>query len=226
MCIVQKPPWPDTVSFVNQLVVVVVMMSPLGTAYVGGQRCPEEMRNSTRLWIWRDPSLSRDSWQPFYWLGHHSRAAVVARSWRIVDHCQTVDVEGCRHCQAAVGSPTFHKWASATQWPYCITMCVSMAGCGLMDFSGTRTETFAVSHRRTTTKTMPRGTATPRSRCDRSFSAKLTLFVLLYIHVETLLCCKHCLIEVWRLCVQFNSVFLQQSIVRVKVERELRLDRN
>jgi len=41
------------------------MTSPSGTAYMGGQRCPEEMRNSTRLWIWRDPSLPRDSWQPF-----------------------------------------------------------------------------------------------------------------------------------------------------------------
>jgi len=62
----------------------------------GGQRCPEEIRNSTRLWMWRDPSFPRDSWQPFYWLGHHSRAAVVAHSWRIVDHCQTIDVDGCR----------------------------------------------------------------------------------------------------------------------------------
>jgi len=31
------------------LVVVVVMMSPSGTAYMGGQRYPKEMRNSTRL---------------------------------------------------------------------------------------------------------------------------------------------------------------------------------
>ena len=31
------------------VVVVVVMMSPSGNAYMGGQRCPEEMRNSTRL---------------------------------------------------------------------------------------------------------------------------------------------------------------------------------
>ena len=31
----------------------------------GGQRCPKEMRNSTRLWIRRDPSLPHDSWQPF-----------------------------------------------------------------------------------------------------------------------------------------------------------------
>jgi len=30
-------------------VVVVVMTSPSGTAYMGGQRCPKEMRNSTRL---------------------------------------------------------------------------------------------------------------------------------------------------------------------------------
>jgi len=63
--------------------------------HIGGQRCPEEMRNSTRLWIQRDPSLPCDSWQPFYWLGHHSRVAVVAHSWHIVDHCQTMNVDGC-----------------------------------------------------------------------------------------------------------------------------------
>ena len=40
------------------VVVVVVVMSPSGYC-----RCPEEMRNSTRLWIRRDPSLPRDSWQ-------------------------------------------------------------------------------------------------------------------------------------------------------------------
>jgi len=33
----------------RSLVVVVVMMSPSGTAYMGGQRGPKEMRNSTRL---------------------------------------------------------------------------------------------------------------------------------------------------------------------------------
>jgi len=33
----------------EDVVVVVVMTSPSGTAYMGGQRCPEEMRNSTRL---------------------------------------------------------------------------------------------------------------------------------------------------------------------------------
>jgi len=32
---------------------------------IWGDRCHEEMRNSTRLWIRRDPSLPRDSWQPF-----------------------------------------------------------------------------------------------------------------------------------------------------------------
>jgi len=78
------------------VVVVVVMTSPSGTAYMGGQRGPEEMRNSTRLWIQRDPSLPRNSWQPFYWLGHHSRAAVVEHSWRTVDHCQMIDVDGRR----------------------------------------------------------------------------------------------------------------------------------
>jgi len=34
---------------VVDVVVVVVMTSPSGTAYMGGQRGPEEMRNSTRL---------------------------------------------------------------------------------------------------------------------------------------------------------------------------------
>jgi len=48
------------------VVVVVVMTSLSGTAYIGGQRCPKEMRNSTRLWIRRDPSLPRGSLQPFY----------------------------------------------------------------------------------------------------------------------------------------------------------------
>jgi len=73
------------------------MTSPSDTAFMEGQRCPEEMRNSTRLWIWRDPSPPRDSQQSFYRLEHHLRAAVVARSWHIVDHCQTIDVEGRRH---------------------------------------------------------------------------------------------------------------------------------
>jgi len=68
------------------------------TAYMRGQRCSEEMRNSTRVWIRRDLSLPRDSWQPFIDWGtnDHSRVAVVAHSWRIVDHCQTIDVDRCR----------------------------------------------------------------------------------------------------------------------------------
>ena len=49
-------PWP--------VVVVVVMTSPSGTAYMGGQmsRRDEEFH---RLWIRRDLSLPRGSWQPF-----------------------------------------------------------------------------------------------------------------------------------------------------------------
>jgi len=43
--------------------------SPSGTTYITGQKCPEEMTNSTRLWIRRDLSLPRDSWQPFSWRG-------------------------------------------------------------------------------------------------------------------------------------------------------------
>jgi len=43
------------------VVVVVVMTSPSGIAYMGGQKCPEEIRKSTRLWNRRDPSLPRDS---------------------------------------------------------------------------------------------------------------------------------------------------------------------
>jgi len=31
------------------VVVVVVMTSPSGTAYMGGQKCPEEMRKFARL---------------------------------------------------------------------------------------------------------------------------------------------------------------------------------
>ena len=78
--------------------VVVVMTSPSRAAYMGGQRCTKEMRNSTRLWIRRDPSLPRDSWQPFYWLGHHWRAAVIAHSWHTVDRCQTMDVDKLSNC--------------------------------------------------------------------------------------------------------------------------------
>ena len=79
---------------------VVVMTSPSGTAYMGGQRCPEEIRNSTRLWIRRDPSrsLPRDSWQPFYRLRHHSQLTYcqpLSNDWRW---------QMSTNCQAAVGS--------------------------------------------------------------------------------------------------------------------------
>ena len=63
------PPMPQAgrqswaMSHCDRGLVVVVMTSPSGTAYMGGQRGPEEMRNSTRLWIWRDLSLSRGSLQ-------------------------------------------------------------------------------------------------------------------------------------------------------------------
>jgi len=75
------------------LLLLLLWRAHQATAYMGEQKYPEEMRKSTRLWIRRDLSLPCDSWQPFYWLGHHSRAAVIARSWRIVDHCQTIDVD-------------------------------------------------------------------------------------------------------------------------------------
>jgi len=90
--------WPLTLTLTFFVVVVVVVMtSPSGTAYMGEQKCPKEMRKSTRLWIRRDPSLPRDSWQPYYWLGHHSMAPVVSHSWHIAFHCQTIDVDGCLH---------------------------------------------------------------------------------------------------------------------------------
>jgi len=40
---------PGSRDVVVVVVVVVAMTSPSGTAYMGGQRGPEEMRNSTRL---------------------------------------------------------------------------------------------------------------------------------------------------------------------------------
>jgi len=95
-----------------QYLVVVVMMSPSGTVYMGWwQKCLEEMGNSTRLWIWRDPSLSLvivDS--HFVDLGHHSTtAAVVAHSWRICrPFCQTIDVDRCRHTGKLQSVLTIH----------------------------------------------------------------------------------------------------------------------
>jgi len=55
----------DQLVVVVVVVVVVVMTSQSGTACMGEQRCPEKMRNSTRLWIGKDPSLPHGSWQPF-----------------------------------------------------------------------------------------------------------------------------------------------------------------
>jgi len=85
----------------GHLLLLLIWRARQATTYMRGQRCPKEMRNSTRLWIRRDPSLPRDSLQPFYWLGHHSSAAVVAHSWRIVDRCQTMmltDVDKMSSC--------------------------------------------------------------------------------------------------------------------------------
>ena len=63
------------------------------TAYMRGQRCPKEMRNSTRLRIRRDPSLPRDSWQL---TGAPLRGGCRCPHYRIVNRCQTIDVDGCR----------------------------------------------------------------------------------------------------------------------------------
>jgi len=62
-------------------------------------------------------------WTFLYWLGHHSRAAVVAHSWRIVNHCQTIDVDKLSSCSrfsdSVVGftghktQPTASKYISA-----------------------------------------------------------------------------------------------------------------
>jgi len=69
----------------------------------GGQRCPEEMRNSTTLWIWRDPFLTRGSWQPFYWLGAPLEGGCHCPQ---LIYCQTMgwwqtllkdNVDGCWH---------------------------------------------------------------------------------------------------------------------------------
>jgi len=71
-----------------------------------GQRCPEEMRNSTRLWIGKDPSLPRDSWQPFIdWGTTRGRLSLPT-----ADVLSTISNDRCgrmsTNCQAAVGSPT------------------------------------------------------------------------------------------------------------------------
>jgi len=70
--------------------VVVVMTSPSGNCLYEGTKMSQRDEEFHQR---RDLSLPRDSWQPFYWLGHHSRGAVIAYSWHIVDHCQTIDVD-------------------------------------------------------------------------------------------------------------------------------------
>ena len=75
---------------------------------LGGQRGPEEMRNSARLWIWRDPSLPRGSWQPFIdWGTTQGRLSLPT-----ADVLSTIVKRSMStNCQAAVGSPTL--WISA-----------------------------------------------------------------------------------------------------------------
>jgi len=74
---------------------------------IWGDRCPEEMRNSTRLWIWRDPSLPHDSWQPFYWLRAPLKGGCHCSQ---LTYCRPLSNDWCgrmsTNYQAAVGSPT------------------------------------------------------------------------------------------------------------------------
>ena len=76
------------------------------TAYMEGQKCPERRgippdsgSGGICFSLMVDDSHCTD-------YGHHSRVAVVAPSWRIVERCQTIgwwqtllndDVNGCRH---------------------------------------------------------------------------------------------------------------------------------
>ena len=85
---------------VQLVVVVVVMTSPSGTPYMGGQRGPEEMRNSTRLWILRDPSLPRGSWQPFInWGTTQGRLSLPTAD---VTYCQPLSNNRCWRCRQTV----------------------------------------------------------------------------------------------------------------------------
>jgi len=85
--------------------VVVVMTSPSGTAYMGGQRGPEEIRNSTRLWIWRDPSLPRGSWQPFINWGTTQGRLLLPTADILSTIMKQSMLTMSTNCQAAVGSP-------------------------------------------------------------------------------------------------------------------------
>jgi len=80
-------------------------------------RCPEEMRNSTRLWIRRDPSLPRDSWQPFIDWGTTLKGGCRCPQ---LTYCQPLSNDQCwrmsTNCQAAVGSPTL-QWVLQVKRP-------------------------------------------------------------------------------------------------------------
>jgi len=79
---------------------------PIRHCLYGGQRGPEEMRNSTKLWFWRDPSLPCGSWQPFInWgttQGRLSLPTADVLSTIVKQSMLTMST----NCQAAVGSPT------------------------------------------------------------------------------------------------------------------------
>ena len=89
--------WKKHVLAAAVVVVAVVMMSPSGNCLYEGTEMSwkdEEFHKTLNP----EGSIS-PSWYftAIYWLGHHSGAAVVAHSWRIVNHCQTIDVDGCWH---------------------------------------------------------------------------------------------------------------------------------
>ena len=80
------------------VVVVVVMTSPSGNCLY-----------STRLWMWRDPSLRRSSWQPFIYLLTGAPLNGGCHCPQLT-YCRPLSNDRCRrmstNCQAAVGSPT------------------------------------------------------------------------------------------------------------------------
>jgi len=68
---------------------------------IWGDRCPEEMRNSTRLWIRRDPSLPRGSWQPFInWSTNQGRLSLPTADVlsTIVKQSMLTDVDKMSSC--------------------------------------------------------------------------------------------------------------------------------
>jgi len=79
---------------------------PIRHCLYGGQRGPEEMRNSTRLWIWRDPSLPRGNWQPFINWGTTQGRLSLPSADVLSTIVKQMMLTMSTNCQAAVGSPT------------------------------------------------------------------------------------------------------------------------